>query len=118
MKPRSKKTLQKYGLTEEAFATLWQSQGGCCAICGASEEELTEKHQDWRADQVLHIDHEHGTHPYRVRGLLCKDCNFDLEAYVRKAIVVHPAGRGESRPRNDPRFREYLKRTAGPVEPA
>lgn len=114
MKPRSKKTLQKYGMTEDAFAALWQSQGGCCAICGVSEEKLTEKHQDWAADQVLHIDHEHGTYPYRVRGLLCKDCNFDLEAYIRKAIVVHPAGRGESRPRNDPRFREYLKRTAGP----
>jgi hypothetical protein len=111
MKPRSKKTLQPYGLTEETFAALWEAHKGCCAICGIVEAELETKFPDWRADQVLHIDHEHGTNPRRVRGLLCKDCNFDLAAYERKIPIVHPANRGVSYPRKDPRFREYLKRT-------
>ena len=114
MKPRAKKTLQKYGLTEEAFAVLWEAHSGCCAICGISEDELTEKHKDWAPDQVLHVDHEKGTRPPRVRGLLCKDCNFDLDSYERKMPIDHPANRGTSYPRNDPRFRTYLKRTAGP----
>jgi hypothetical protein len=98
------------------FAALWESQNGCCAICDTSETDLENKFSaadDWPADRLLHIDHEHGTMPYRVRGLLCRDCNYDLEAFIRKAPVIHPGGRGESVPRNDPRFREYLKQTAG-----
>jgi Recombination endonuclease VII len=112
VKTRSKKTLQKYGLTDEAFAVLWEAHKGCCGICGIAEAELEVKFSDWRADQVLHIDHEHRTYPYRVRGLLCKDCNFDLAAYERKIPIVHPANRGTSYPRDDPRFREYITRTA------
>jgi len=40
MSARAKKTLTKYGLTEESFAALFESQKGCCAICGISEAEL------------------------------------------------------------------------------
>lgn len=112
LKTRSKKTLQKYGLSDETFTLLWTTQAGCCGICGIAETELEAKFPDWRADQVLHIDHEHGTYPYRVRGLLCKDCNYDLAAYERGIPIIHPANRGTSYPRDDPRFRTYLKRTA------
>jgi hypothetical protein len=114
MKPRSTQTLRNYGLTEATFQALFETHNGCCAICGVSEAELEEKHQDWPADRVLHIDHEHGTYPFRIRGLLCKDCNYDLEAYILKREVPHPGNRGRSYPRNDPHFKEYLKRTAGP----
>lgn len=112
MKMRSKTTLKKYGLTEESFKALYEAQNGCCAICGVSEDELETRHSgpdDWASDRVLHIDHEHGSSPCRVRGLLCWQCNYDLEAYIRSAPVIHPGGRGRSLPRSDPRFKKYLK---------
>jgi hypothetical protein len=111
MKMRSKKTLMDYGLTEATFTTLYESQNGCCKICGISESELEEKFNapdPWPSDRMLHIDHEHGSSPPRVRGLLCRDCNYDLEAFIRNAPVVHPGRRGRSLPRKDPRFRAYL----------
>src|SRR5580700_126854 len=114
MKPRSKTTLQKYGLTEEAFAALWEAQNGCCAICGMSEAELEQKHSapdDWPSDRMLHIDHQKGTQPRHVRGLLCWSCNFDLEAFTLGLPLPHPGRRGRfSIPRYDPRFVEYLRR--------
>ena len=111
MKKRSPKTLAKYGLTEANFAALYEIHGGRCAICKISEEELEEKYNapdDWASDRMLHIDHEHGSSPCRVRGLLCFQCNYDLEAFIRNAPVTHPAGRGRSLPREDPRFIAYL----------
>ncbi len=112
MKMRSKTTLRKYGLTEAAFTALYESQNGCCAICGISEPELEEKYNasdDWAADRVLHIDHDHEQGFTSVRGLLCRDCNYDLEAFIRNAPVRHPGDRGRSLPRRDPRFKKYLK---------
>jgi hypothetical protein len=111
MKMRSKITLNKYGLTEESFTVLYESQNGCCAICEISEPALEAKYSaptDWPSDRVLHIDHEHGSVPTRVRGLLCFVCNFDLEAHIRGARIIHPGNRGVSEPRNDPRFKKYL----------
>ncbi len=67
---------------------------------------------DWPADRVLHIDQEHGTILLHVRGLLCRDCNYDLEAFIRQAEVIHPGGRGVSKPRNDLCFVAYLRRTS------
>ena len=113
MKMRSARTLKQYGLTEESFTLLYEAQGGRCAICGTTESELEAKFSgidDWPTDRMLQIDHEHGTKPTRVRGLLCRDCNYDLEAYIRDAPVVHPGRRGVSLPRNDPRFSKYLER--------
>lgn len=111
---RSARTLKQYGLTEESFRLLYEAHGGRCAICGVAETELEEKFSsadDWPADRMLHIDHEHGSRPTRVRGLLCRDCNYDLEAYIRDAPVIHPRRRGISLPRNDPRFAKYLRRS-------
>lgn len=135
-------TLRQHGLTEETYRALWESQGGCCAICGISEAELKEKRrplterlallprladslpsevaetlseaEDLPIYLVLHIDHEHGSSPPRVRGLLCAQCNFDLEAFIRNRRVVHPGKRGVSVPRKDPRFVEYLRLRAPP----
>ena len=110
MKMRAVKTLQKYGLTEAQFVALYETQKGCCAICGISETDLEQKFSasDWESDRALHIDHAHGSQPVRVRGLLCFQCNFDLEAFIRNAGVTHPGGRGRSVPRKDPRFTKYL----------
>lgn len=112
MKMRSKTTLRKYGLTEATFTALYESQDGCCAICGISEPELEERHSapdDWPADRMLHVDHDHETGYTSVRGLLCSTCNYDLEAFIRDAPVRHPGDRGLSLPRKDPRFKKYLE---------
>lgn len=112
MKMRAKRTLRQYRLSEEAFTALYESQNGCCAICGISEPELEQKFNgpdDWANDRMLHIDHDQDSSPVRVPGLLCRDCNFDLEAYIRNAPVIHPRMRGLSLPRKDPRFAKYLE---------
>lgn len=52
--------LKKYGLNEELFKGLFESQDGQCAIC-------------LRSERKLQIDHDHVTG--KVRGLLCGECN-------------------------------------------
>jgi hypothetical protein len=54
----------KYGLTEEAWIALFESQECCCAIC-KSPSPGTKK--DWATD------HDHVTK--KVRGILCHHCN-------------------------------------------
>lgn len=51
-----------YGLSEAEWYALYESQGGCCAICGKPEQI-----------NVLNIDHDHATGI--VRGMLCGHCN-------------------------------------------
>lgn len=111
--PPHRRSHKKYGLTEATFTALYESQNGCCAICSTSEGALAAKFSgpdDWASDAMLHIDHEHGSDPVVVRGLLCSTCNFELEAFIRKMPVIHPTNRGASQPRKDPRFAAYLKR--------
>jgi hypothetical protein len=109
---RTKNTLRLYGLTETTFAALYESQNGCCAICGISEPELEAKYsapEYWASERMLHIDHEHGSSPCRVRGLLCSECNYHLEAFILNRPVPHPKLRGVSQPREEPRFIKYLQ---------
>lgn len=56
-----------YGITQEEYLQLVESQGGGCAICGA------EKSKDGRR---LAVDHCHETGV--VRGALCDLCNRGL----------------------------------------
>ena len=61
-----RRTLRRYGLTQECWDQLWDQQAAKCAGCirplvlGAS----------------THIDHCHVTG--RVRGLLCSECNLAI----------------------------------------
>lgn len=55
----------KYGLTELAYTTLLESQGGGCAIC--------------RGDFRLSVDHCHVTG--KIRGILCGHCNRGLGGF-------------------------------------
>lgn len=58
----------KYQLSLVEYRSLEQKQGGVCAICGCSPCSTKEKR--------LSVDHCHATG--RVRGLLCKTCNWIL----------------------------------------
>jgi hypothetical protein len=55
-----------YGLAPEAFAVLFETQNGRCAIC---KTEL-------KLDRTTDVDHDHVSG--RVRGLLCHRCNMCL----------------------------------------
>jgi hypothetical protein len=56
-----------YGITLEDHAALVAAQDGKCALCGQAKK--------------LVIDHDHKTG--KVRGLLCRHCNFVLGLYER-----------------------------------
>lgn len=59
--------LRRYGLTEDQFRRIYESQDGACAICRTGLEYL---------GKGTHIDHCHA-HGH-VRGLLCQPCNMAL----------------------------------------
>lgn len=63
-----RRTLRKYGLTEQDWSRMLAVQGGRCAIC--QTETPGGRGERW------HIDHCHKTD--RVRGLLCHNCNIGL----------------------------------------
>lgn len=52
-----------YGLTEEEYVNMMDSQKGMCKICGKSLDNIA-------------VDHSHTTG--KVRGLLCNNCNFAI----------------------------------------
>ena len=66
-------TLRRYGLTEEAWRAVLDSQGGVCGVCGKVP-----------ASGTLHVDHAHARGWKKmppderrkyVRGLTCFLCN-------------------------------------------
>lgn len=67
---RQSKLQSKFGITLEEYQTMWDAQGGVCAICGRPETIL-----DHRSKKIrwLAVDHNHETG--EVRGLLCSNCN-------------------------------------------
>src|ERR1035441_7177670 len=58
---------RKFGMTMEQYNILFESQNGCCKICGKCQLELSKS---------LAVDHDHIT--MEVRGLLCQKCNLGL----------------------------------------
>jgi hypothetical protein len=61
---------QKFGIGEEDYSILLESQGRKCAICGSTDPKGR------KAVQNFFVDHCHETG--KVRGLLCNDCNRGL----------------------------------------
>lgn len=81
---------QKYGITQEDYQRMLDSQSNVCAICGGYET--------WEHSRLC-VDHCHKTG--KVRGLLCSRCNkalggfWDDTAILSKAIDYLQAARVE-----------------------
>jgi recombination endonuclease VII len=88
----------QYGISLEDYDAMLKRQGGVCAICRK------------RSAERLCVDHCHVTR--KVRGLLCRKCNFGLghfsddpdlveaaAAYLRRASRLTPCGSGRSKAR-------------------
>ena len=58
--------LSKYGITEEAYNALLETQNFGCKLCN---QEFADK----SGKRKLCVDHDHKTG--RIRGLLCISCN-------------------------------------------
>lgn len=70
--------LRGYGLTQEQFGAMLESQLGACLICLAQMRAPV-------------IDHDHATGA--VRGLLCRKCNSALGLFLDSAQVLTRAAR-------------------------
>ena len=70
------KIKSRYGLTQERFLELLQSQDYACAICKERSYGLV-------------VDHNHDTG--EVRGLLCSYCNKLLGMARERPAVLHRA---------------------------
>ena len=67
----------KYGISEEDYERLFESQNGRCAIC----KKETERRLD--------VDHCHSTN--KVRGLLCNQCNQGLGLFQDNPLILKSA---------------------------
>lgn len=63
--------MREYGLTEVQYAQMWDSQGGCCAVCDCKLERSGRI-----CDNMANVDHCHLTG--QIRALLCSQCNKGL----------------------------------------
>jgi hypothetical protein len=71
-KARDQHLRRQYGIGAADYDRILAEQGGGCALCGVTPEELTAG----RYRTYLHVDHCHETG--RVRGLLCPEHNLLL----------------------------------------
>ena len=63
---RFKHIKRRYGISEEEYKRILESQYGKCAICGLIAQNI----------RGFHIDHNHIEK--RIRGILCGNCNIGL----------------------------------------
>ncbi len=87
MMERQKTLLKDFGVSQEKYYILFNSQKGKCAIC--KKEEAYVNHTSKRP-HMLAVDHCHSSG--KVRGLLCRNCNVmlgnarDSQKILRSAI--------------------------------
>lgn len=72
---RTRRQVDRYGITADDYAALHAAQGGRCLICG--DVETVERKGRTRQ---LCVDHDHATGA--VRGLLCSRCNAGLGLFL------------------------------------
>ncbi len=69
-----------YGITQEEYEAKLSEQGGGCAICKLTPEDIGRR---------LDLDHDHVTGT--IRGLLCGTCNRGLGYFMDSAIFLRRA---------------------------
>lgn len=82
---REQHLLRKYGISAADYDRMLADQGGGCALCGVTPDELT----SGRYRTFLHVDHCHETG--RVRGLLCPDHNLLLGKWQHDPALLRRA---------------------------
>ncbi|GAG68680.1 unnamed protein product [marine sediment metagenome] len=65
----------RYGLKIIGYNKLFNTQNGCCAVCGRHQSELKRR---------LDVDHNHQTD--KIRGLLCNYCNKIVERHINSPL--------------------------------
>lgn len=70
----NRRLLRTYGIDLAEYNRMFESQKGCCAMCGRHQSEFKKK---------LSVDHNHRTN--QVRELLCGPCNQAL-GYIRENV--------------------------------
>lgn len=71
-----------YGITEEEFDKLLETQKGCCAICNTLLDRS-------RKGLCPFLDHSHSTG--KVRGILCGECNRGLGFFKDNEMFLFSA---------------------------
>ena len=71
---------RKFGITTDDYNKMFDSQGGCCDICGEHQTEFQKR---------LAVDHDHETGS--VRSLLCMGCNTGLGKFGDDIATVREA---------------------------
>jgi recombination endonuclease VII len=77
--------ISSYGLTQEQFDHLLDSQQHACGMC----------HEPFGDGQLIHVDHDHACCPAKnrscgkcIRGLLCHTCNIALGHVERRYAMA------------------------------
>lgn len=76
---RTKRILDKHGITAQQLLELHREQNDCCAIC----------HKPESIKSILSLDHSHQNG--KVRGLLCTHCNLMLGQANDDIMVLREA---------------------------
>lgn len=69
-----------YGITPEQYNSMFEAQGGRCAICGIHQSEQKRR---------LAVDHNHSTK--QLRGLLCINCNTGIGKFKESTELLNRA---------------------------
>lgn len=72
---RAREVELRYDISAEDYLAMAMRQNGACAICGRRPDRDKEAGPKRRA-AGLSVDHCHATD--KVRGLLCRECNWGL----------------------------------------
>ena len=74
--------MRRYGISENDYKNMFDSQNGCCAVCGTNRP-VPSKYKG--SPQRLAVDHCHKTG--KIRGLLCFSCNRAL-GYLKDDVSL------------------------------